>query len=122
MHAGLDLLAAATAPIVYGEGPSIPWARVVLSLLFCIALAVAAIAFIRKRSGQAALGPLTGLIPRVERGVPRKLELLERLPLAATSQLCLVRCGDKRLLILVSSGGAQLIERLDAQHVVDGEP
>ena len=111
MNTGLILLATAAAPIGQADGPSVPWARIVLSLLFCIALAVAAIAFIRKRSGQAALGPLATLMSHVERGAPRQLELLERLPLTATSQLCLLRCGESRLLVLVSPAGAHVVER-----------
>jgi flagellar biogenesis protein FliO len=121
MDAGLTLLAAAAAPIAHGSAFSVPWARIALSLLFCIALAVAAIALIRRRTGHTALGPIAALIARGEQAAPRGLELLERLPLTATSQLCLVRCGDERLLILISPGGAQLIERLDTHGVGDGK-
>lgn len=122
MHAGLAQLAAAAAPIAYGEGPSVPWARIVLSLLFCIALAFGAVAFVRWRSGQAGPGSLASLLRRVERGTARRLELLERLPLTPTTQLCLVRSGNSRLLVLVSPGGAQLIERLDEMPDEDGKP
>jgi hypothetical protein len=110
MNASLALLAAATAPLAYGEGPTVPWARIVLSLLFCLALGVSAIVAIRRRSGHAVPGPIALLFQGTGRAAPRQLELLERLALTATSQLCLVRCGDKRLLVLVSPVGAQVIE------------
>lgn len=113
MGASLATLAAATAPLAYGEGPTVPWARIVLSLLFCLALGIGAIAFIRKRAGRASLGPIAMLLQGAERSKERELELLERLPLTATSQICLVRCGNRRLLVLVSPGGAQLIEECE---------
>jgi flagellar biogenesis protein FliO len=111
MSASLALLAAAAAPLAYGEGPTVPWARIVLSLLFCLAVAVGAIAVIRRRAGQPPLGALTALLlPRGGHAVPRQLELLERLALTPTSQVCLVRCGDRRLVVLVSPGGAQVVD------------
>ena len=114
MNASLAMLSAATAPLAYGEGPTVPWARIVLSLLFCLALGIGAIAFLRRRSGQAALGPIALLLQGVGPAKPRELELVERLALTPTSQLCLVRCNDKRILVLVSPAGAHVVEGLAA--------
>ena len=108
----LDILAPAAAAMAYGEGPTIPWGRIALALLFCLGLAAAAIAFLNLRTGQA--GPRTRWLPAGLSGAAaqRELELLERLPLTPTSQLLLVRCGGERLLLLSSAAGAQLLREL----------
>lgn len=112
----LTILAVASAPIQYAEAPSVPWVRIILSLLFCVALAIAAIVFIRRRSADGGLGQFTPFLARTNRE-QRQLELMERLPLTGTSHICLVRCGDNRFVILVSAAGAQLVEKLDPHDV-----
>lgn len=114
---GITMLSAASATIGQSAGFSIPWARIVLSLLFCLTLAVGAIAFIRRRSGAAVFPSFASLLSSAERGKQRDLELLERLQLSPASQICLVRCGNKRLLVHVSAGGAQVLERLDTEEI-----
>jgi flagellar biogenesis protein FliO len=117
----ITMLSAASATIGQSAGFSVPWARIALSLLFCLTLAVAAIAFIRRRSGAAVLPSFASLLSSAERGKQRDLELLERLQLSPASQICLVRCGNKRLLVHVSAGGAQVLERLDTEDVHQGD-
>ena len=111
------ILAAAAAPIQYAIAPPVPWGRIIISLLFCIGLAVAAIVFIRKRSGNGGVASLFPFIAAPHG--QREMELLERLPLTGTSHLCLVRCGETRLVILISGSGAQLIDKL-AAHETQG--
>ena len=105
----LELLAAAGNALSYGEGPSVPWARIVLAFLLCVGLAVAAIAFMRWRTGQGGPGPIWSQIVRGAGGGDRELEQIERLALSPTTQLFVVRWREKKLLILSSSSGAQVI-------------
>jgi hypothetical protein len=104
----LDFLAAGAA-LSYGEGPSVPWARIVLAFLLCAGLAVAAIAFLRWRTGRGAPSPFWLQMMRGAGEGERELELVERLSLSPTTQLVVVRWGGRKLLILASPSGAQLL-------------
>ena len=102
---------AAGASLAQVEGPSVPWARIAVAFLFCIGVAVGAIAVMRRRMGHRggfdlgrALPLLRGVPPR-----PRELELLERLALSPTAQLAVVRHGERKLLIVTSPAGAHLL-------------
>lgn len=102
-------MAAAGTALSYGEGPSVPWARIVLAFLLCAGLAVAAAAFLRWRTGRGAPSPFWLQMARGAGDGRRELELLERLSLSPTAQLLVVRWGEKKLLILASPAGAQLL-------------
>jgi len=105
----LDLLAAAGSALSYGEGPSVPWARIVLAFLLCAGLAIAAIAFLRRRTKQGGPGPFWMQLARGTGDEQRELRLVERLALSPTTQLAVVRWGARKLLILSSPAGAQLL-------------
>ena len=105
----LDLLTAAGSALSYGEGPSVPWARIVLAFLLCAGLAAAAIAFMRWRTGQGAPGPFWLQMTRGAGDGQRELELVERLSLSPTTQLVVVRWGERKLLILSSPRGAHVV-------------
>ena len=110
MSIDLDLLAAASSALAYGEGLSVPWARIVLAFLLCVGLAVAAIAFMRWRTGQGAPRPFWLQMGRGAGDGQSELELLDRLALSPTTQLVAVRWGEKKLLVLASPAGAWLID------------
>jgi flagellar biogenesis protein FliO len=108
----------AAQPIGQADAFAVPWARIILSLLFCLTLAVGAVALLRRRSGAPPIPSFARLLARPDRARERDLELLERLQLSPASQLCLVRCGERRLLLHVAAAGAQVLARLDE---VDGD-
>lgn len=106
----LHSLAAGTA-LAQAPGPSVPWARIAVAFLFCIGLAVCAIAALRWRLGHRGnldLGRAFPLLRGAKRR-PRELELVERLSLSPTTHLAVVRHGERKLLILTSSTGATLL-------------
>ena len=109
MAIDLDFLAAADTAFAYGAAPSVPWARIVLAFLLCVGLAVAAIAFLRWRTGQGSPGRFWQQMVRSAGERQRELELVERLALSATTQLVVVRWGERKLLILASPSGAQAL-------------
>lgn len=113
MAIDLDFLAAAGAALAYGEGPSVPWARIVLAFLLCAGLAVTAIAFMRWRTGQRGPSSFWLQMARGSGDGQRELELVERLALSATTQLVVVRWGERKLLILASPSGAQTLGEKD---------
>lgn len=106
--ASLSVLAAASGRLGQAEGPVIPWLRIVLAFLFCIALAVAAVLWLRKRQGLPPL--LAGLIATAPDG-PDRLGIEERLRVSATSQILVLRWDGARYLVHVSGAGAQLLDR-----------
>jgi hypothetical protein len=97
----------------------VPWARIVLAFLLCAGLAVAAIAFMRWRTGQGGATPIWLQMTRGTGTPERELELVERLALSPTTQLVSVRWGARKLLILASPAGAQVLSELD---VVSSRP
>ncbi len=105
----LDLLTAAGSALSYGEGPAVPWARIVLAFLLCAGLAAAAIAFLRWRTGPGGPGPFWQQIIRGAREGQRELELVDRLALSSTTHLVVVRWGERKLLIVSSSSGVQVL-------------
>lgn len=111
------LTTALTAP-AYSQtaAPTIPWARIIIAFLVCIAFAVGAILWLRSRQQglptdvRALFGPL---------GRPKALEVAEpfeierRLRVSPTSQLFILRCGERRYLVHTGPQGAQNLDRLD---------
>ena len=115
----LDLLTVASTALSYGEGPAVPWARIVLAFLLSIGVAVAAIAFMRWRAGQGGPNLPWLQIRRGAADAQRELELVERLVLSATTQLVVVRWRERKLLILVSPTGAEVLSE-DGAAVTPG--
>lgn len=74
-----------------------------LAVILVLALAAGA-AWWLKRGGFA------GAAAGAARGRPRRLELVERLPLGPHQSLWLVRSGDRALTLLVHSSGGLLLE------------
>lgn len=102
------MLAAATARLGQASEPAIPWLRIVFAFLFCIALAVVAVLWLRRRQGLPPL--LAGLVPAASAG-PDRLGIEERLRVSATSQILVLRWDGARYLVHVSGAGAQLLDR-----------
>jgi hypothetical protein len=109
----LDLVAAAGSALSYGSGPSVPWVRIVFAFLLCAGLAVAAVAFMRWRTGQGSTAPFWLQMTRGTAAGERELELLERLALSPTTQLVSVRWGARKILILAAPTGAQVLSETD---------
>ncbi len=117
----IDLLAATgdAAPLAYGSAPGIPWVRIVLSFFFCIALAVATIAFIRARNGLPILPDRMRHRPGHTRdgsgGNIDTIQIVERLNVTPTSQIVLLGKGSQRYLLHLSDQGATVIDRFADQ-------
>ncbi len=94
--------------------PAIPWARIVLAFLVCIAFAVGAILWLRARQGLPSdAKTLLGQLRLAPPASPQALAVEHRLRTTATGQIVILRCGERRYLIHLCPQGAQMIDRLD---------
>lgn len=119
------LLTTARAAHAFGEKaePVIPWARIVIAFLICIAFAVGAILWLRARQGlpnnvRKLFDPFG---QGAQAGYSEPLEIERRLRVSATGQLIILRCGQRRYLVHTGPQGAQNLDRLDDAPIV-GEP
>lgn len=96
----------------------IPWLRIALAFLFCIALAVGAITLLRLRQGQWTLPhwgrDWVGRL-RDKRAGPARLSVVERVALSPGHQVILLRCDDKCHLIHLGPQGSALIATVSAE-------
>ena len=98
--------------------PQIPWARIILAFFFCIGVAVAAIAFLRWRSGEV---PLSALLRRVETDKERAFEIVERTRVGPGAQLCMLACRERRYLIYIGPNDAVLLDRFTQEDPAEDE-
>lgn len=112
----LALLTAA-APLAIARAPdlSIPWARIVLGLLFCFGLAVVAVLLIRQRQGlPSSLSDLRqALVAGTNSEANALLQIEQRMRVTPTNQFVILRCGTRRYLVHLGPQGAQMLDRLD---------
>lgn len=101
--AAFALLAAAPAfaqRLGQGTGTEVPIWRVLGALALCLALAVAAAYFLRRRMG--------GSLP-LAMGRGRRLQLIETLRLSHQVDICLVSCDGAQFLVAATQQGATTI-------------
>lgn len=113
------LLLVATAPPAVTHAPdlSIPWARIVLGLLFCLGLVVVAVLLIRQRQGLPnRLADWRSALSATSIGAGNEvLQIEQRLRITPASQLIILRCAERRYLVHLGPEGAQMLDRL-ADH------
>lgn len=105
-HSAVDL--------AQGGSPDIPWVRILVVLLLCIALAVAAVGFVRLRHGMAFLperfiNPMRS--PAAELSEKKRLVISERISAGPTSQFVILTRGTQKYLLHVSQQGVTEIDR-----------
>lgn len=111
----LTAAAADSAPLATGTAPYIPWARIILALLFCIALAVGAIGFIRVKNGMSLVPD--GIAARLHKQgeapplASDKMQVTQRLSVTPSSQLVIVKRGKQNYMLHLTNQGATEIDR-----------
>lgn len=110
----LSATAADAVPIAMGEGPNIPWVRIMIALAFCLALAVAAIGVIRLKNGFPVLP--RGMSVRFgvttdDHNAGARFEITQRLSIAPASHLVMLKRGKLNYLLYLTSHGATVIDR-----------
>lgn len=112
--------------LAQGGSLEIPWLRIGLVLVLCIALAIAAIGFVRLRYGMPFLPERLGNPVRLQTPAPgeeERLKILERLSAGPTSQFIILARGKQRYLLHVSQQGVTEIDRFgedDSEDSNDG--
>ena len=97
-----------------GGGLTVSLNRLILSLLFCLGLAVIAAVLLKRSGGRLELPrwrpAATGLAlkPPV-----RRLQVIESRRISPHADLCLVRCDDRDYLILSSAAQQQVIHTME---------
>jgi hypothetical protein len=98
-----------------GAAPSIPWGRIALAFLFCIALAAGAILLLRKYRGYAGGSP--GFPPSflLRQAGQRSIEILETRRVSPHGDVCLLRCKGQDYLFIVTPQQALLLDKSGEQ-------
>jgi len=86
-----------------GMDDGLPAWRIVLTLLFCLAVAIAAALVLKRRMGG-------GLVFRSR--TSQRLQMVECLRMGSQVTLCIVACDGEDLLMSVSQDGASLVRSL----------
>lgn len=98
-------------------GPDIPWLRIVLAFLFCIGIAVAAIAFMRVRNGLPTMPKALRerLIQNPDYTDLRsdRLEVVQRVGIMPSGQLLVVRRGTRNYVLYLTAHGSSEIDRFE---------
>lgn len=118
------LVATAPAAVPHASDLSIPWARIVLGLLFCIGLAVVAILLIRQRQGLPnRLSDLRSAFTSASIGASKEaLQIEQRLRISPASQVIILRCAERRYLVHLGPQSAQLLDRLADHDLAADQP
>lgn len=113
----VTILSAATQLGGQAAEVPIPWVRIVLAFLFCILVAVGAIATLRIRQGRLALPnwrrQLTAGLSLKSRS---RLTILDRIMVAPGHQVVLFQCDAKSYLLHLGPQGAKVIDTLPASE------
>ena len=94
-----------------GAAPAIPWLRLVLSFLFCIAVAGGASLALRRYRGKSGTPPWAALFSRTKPAPLRRLRILETRRASQYGDLCLVEIDTQLYFLALTPGGAVLLDR-----------
>ena len=93
------------------QGPEIPWGRLSLALLFCLALAWIAILALRHHQGRLRLDTLAKRLPGLASLPQRNIEVIESRRISPHGDVCLLQCDGQRYLVIVGPGQALLLDK-----------
>lgn len=106
----------ANAQIGVDDPPGLPWLRIIVALVFCLSVAVGAILAIKAYHSRGFSIPS---ISKLTGGAQKKeIEIIETRRASDQGQLCLFHYAGSAYLIVITSGGATLLDKLP----VLGEP
>ena len=104
-------LPAMAAGLGTASTPSVPWVRIVLAFLFCIALAVAAIAVLRHQQGRLRFTFAARAFPAMAQAPRRRIEVIETRRISQHGDVCLLHCDEYSYLIAMGQAHAVLLDR-----------
>lgn len=103
----------AKSTLAQGVTPDIPWLRIVLSFIFCIAVAVIAILALRAYKGKQGNG-LQSIFAKRGRVKSNRIYIAEMRRLNAHADLCVIHFNDQEYLLSVAGSGITVL----AQHAL----
>lgn len=104
-------LPAMAAGLGTANAPGVPWARIVLAFVFCIALAVGAIAILRHHQGRLRFTFAARAFPAMAQAPRRRIEVIETRRISQHGDVCLLHCGGHSYLIAMGQACAVLLDR-----------
>lgn len=99
-----------SGPIGIPDAPGIPWLRIFLALILCIAVSVAAILALR-RYGE---GGLPAILKSGLKGISTdaQLEIIETRRASVHGNICLFHYNGHAYVVAITAGGATMIDKL----------
>jgi hypothetical protein len=123
--AGVAAQPAVAAQLGTASAPQVPWARIVLALLFCLALAAAAILVLQHHRGWLRFAPFGTRLPRMAHMPRRRIEVIETRRISPHGDVCLLHCQGQSYLVALGPGQALLLDRqplTETGHEAEREP
>lgn len=106
------------ATLAGGSSPQIPWVRLIVSLVFCLGLALSAILVMRRMQQQGTGGILRRM--RGERpAAPDTFRILEARRISPTSHLCLVEFDGREFLLAATDHAVEVVAERAAATAKD---
>ena len=102
---------ATAAFLATGSTPAVPWLRLVLSLLFCVAMAWAAIALLRRYQRHGSVVRLGDLLGKSALPAPARLKILETRRASQHGDLCLAELDGEVYFLALTSSGVTVLNR-----------
>lgn len=111
------------AALTSGSAPAVPWVRLLLSLMLCLALAGGAIALLRRHQRSGLTFRLPGLLRKSALAAPARLKILETRRASQHADLCLAELDGEAYFLALTPGGVTVLNRtnLEAQLISTGE-
>lgn len=107
--AGCIPASALAAPIATGSAPGVPWLRLIMSLLACLAIAFGAIVALKRHQRQGIANSLAAFVQR-SASTQRAISLIETRRASAHGDLCLVECEGERWLLAFTPSGVTVLK------------
>lgn len=91
--------------------PGIPWLRIALAFLLCIALAIAAVLTLRRHQGRQDWAILTRCFSTMAQVPRRQITVIETRRVSQHGDVCLIHCHGRAYLLAMGQGHATLLDQ-----------
>ena len=105
----LEPLPAMAAQLGTASSPGIPWLRIALAFLLCIALAVGAILLLRRHQGRLRGDGLSRHFAAAAHIPRRQIAVIETRRVSQHGDVCLIHCHGHAYLLAVGQGHATVL-------------
>lgn len=104
-------LPAMAARLGTASPPGIPWLRIALAFLLCIALAFGAIMLLRHHQGRLRWDALARRFSALPTAPRRQIDVIETRRVSQHGDVCLIHCRGRAYLLAIGQGHATLLDQ-----------